>query len=134
MAAWAERTAPSLDALAEIAEAALARLPAVVREAAAGCVLRVADWPDEETLAELDAEAIEITGLYRGLALTERSVADWGTLPDEIWLYRRPILDEWAERGDVPLGNLVAHVLVHEIAHHFGWSDDDIAAVDAWWR
>ncbi len=54
--------------------------------------------------------------------------------PDVIWLFRRPILDEWADRGDVTLADLVAHVLVHELAHHFGWSDDDIAAVDRWWE
>ena len=130
---WAEATAPSLDDLLAMAEAALAALPEPFRGPAARLVVRVADWADEETLDELGVEdALDLTGLYRGVALTERSVEDWGGLPDEVWLYRRAILDEWAERGDVPLGALVRHVLVHEIAHHFGWSDDDIAAIDDW--
>ena len=88
---------------------------------------------DQETLAELEVEdAFELTGLYQGVALTEKSVMDIATEPDTVWLYRRPILEEWAERGDVTLAALVAHVLIHEIAHHFGYSDDDIAAIDDW--
>ena len=63
-----------------------------------------------------------------------KSSADQPQQPDTIWLFRRPILDEWADRGDEMLGHLVAHVLVHELAHHFGWSDDDIAAIDRWWE
>jgi predicted Zn-dependent protease with MMP-like domain len=66
--------------------------------------------------------------------LTEKSVMDQPAQPDTIWLFRRPILDEWCDRGDVGLGDLVAHVLIHELAHHFGWSDDDIAAIDPWWE
>jgi predicted Zn-dependent protease with MMP-like domain len=66
--------------------------------------------------------------------LTEKSVFDTPEAPDIIWLFRRPILDEWAARGDVGLAELVGHVLVHELAHHFGWSDGDIAAIDPWWE
>ena len=125
--------APSAEDIARLAEAALAALPAPFRAAAGGIVIRVADLAEDETLDALGIEdPLELTGLYSGIALTERSVEDAGVLPDEIWLYRRAILDEWAARGDVALDALVAHVLVHELAHHFGWSDADIAAVDDW--
>jgi predicted Zn-dependent protease with MMP-like domain len=126
-------TAPSLADIERMARAAYDALPAVFRQRCEGLLIRVADFADEETLAELEIEsAFELTGLYQGIALTEKSVMDVAPEPDAVWLYRRPILDEWAERGDVTLAALVAHVLVHEIAHHFGYSDDDIAAIDDW--
>ncbi len=125
--------APSLAEMERLAEQAFAALPEEVRAVCAGLVLRVEDFPDEEMLADLGVEdPFELTGLYDGRALTERSVLDQPTRPDIVWLFRRPILEEWIERGDVGLGRLVAHVLVHEIAHHLGWSDDDIRAVDDW--
>ena len=74
------------------------------------------------------------TGLYDGIPMTEKSVMDVPHGPDVVWLFRRPILDEWADRGNVTLTELVAHVTIHEFAHHFGWSDDDIAAIDPWWE
>ena len=80
---------------------------------------------------EID-DPFELTGLYDGIALTQKSVFDQPEGPDIVWLFRRPILEEWIDRGDIALGALVAHVLVHEIAHHLGWSDDDIRAVDDW--
>jgi predicted Zn-dependent protease with MMP-like domain len=84
-------------------------------------------------LAEMGLEdPYELTGLYDGVALTERSVMDQPLRPDAVWLYRRPILEEWIDRGDVGLDKLVSHVLVHEIAHHLGWSDEDIRSVDDW--
>ena len=79
-------------------------------------------------------DPFEITGLYDGIPLTEKSVTDQPGQPDTIWLFRRPILDEWSDRGNVSLGEMVTHVLVHELAHHFGWSDDDIAQIDPWWE
>ena len=86
-------------------------------------------------MRQLDLQSpFELTGLYDGIPLTEKSVMDQPERPDIIWLYRRPILDEWAERGAVPLGALVAHIVVHEFAHHFGWSDSEIARIDAWWE
>ena len=125
--------APSLAEMERLAEQAFAALPEEVRAVCAGLVLRVEDFPDEEMLADLGVEdPFELTGLYDGRALTERSVLDQPTRPDIVWLFRRPILEEWIERGDVGLGRLVAHDLIHEIAHHFGWSDDDIRAVDDW--
>ena len=126
-------TAPSLADIERIARVAYDALPPKFREPCEGLLIRVADFADDETLAEMGiANAFELTGLYRGIALTEKSVMDVATEPDSVWLYRRPILDEWAERGDVTLAALVAHVLIHEIAHHFGYSDDDIAAIDDW--
>ena len=104
-------------------------LPARVRRACADLALRVEDFPPDDVLDEMGIEdPYELTGLYDGIALTERSVMHQPTRPDAVWLYRRPILEEWIDRGDVGLDRLVRHVLVHEIAHHLGWSDDDIRA------
>ncbi|MBP7001603.1 metallopeptidase family protein [Amaricoccus sp.] len=127
------RRAPSLAEIERLADAAFARLPAEVRAACAGLAIRVEDFADAEMLADLGVEdPFELTGLYDGVALPQRSVMGQPTRPDAVWLFRRPILDEWIERGDVALDRLVAHVLVHEIAHHLGWSDDDIRHVDDW--
>lgn len=130
-----DRTAPSLGEIQALAEAARAALPAAFRPAAMAVAIRVEDFAWDELLDELDIDdAFELTGLYDGIPLTEKSVMDSPGQPDVIWLFRRAILDEWVARGNVGLGELVAHVLVHEFAHHFGWSDDDIAAVDRWWE
>ena len=104
-----------------------------MRRACADLLLRVADFAPDDVLDEMEIEdPYELTGLYDGVALTERSVMSQPDRPDAVWLYRRPILEEWIDRGDVALDRLVRHVLVHEIAHHLGWSDDDIRAVDDW--
>ncbi|MFN6980282.1 MAG: metallopeptidase family protein [Gemmobacter sp.] len=128
-------TPPDLAAIEALARAAIARLPAPYRAAAGAVALRVEDFPTEAMLDDLGAEdPFEITGLYDGIPLTEKSVSDQPQGPDVIWLFRRPILDEWCERGDVAIGTLVAHVVVHELAHHFGWTDAQIAAIDRWWE
>lgn len=133
MSRWRGRTAPSLDDIADLAAQARERIPAPFAAEAARVAIRVEDFADEAVLDDLDIEdPFELTGLYDGIALTERSVLHQPTRPDAVWLFRRPILEEWIERGDVGLDRLVAHVLVHEIAHHLGWSDDDIRAVDDW--
>ena len=127
--------APSLGDIELLADRAFRSLPAGVRRACEGLGIRVADFAPDEVLDEMGIEdPFELTGLYEGTALTQRSVFDQPQQPDVVWLYRRPILDEWVERGDVGLDRLVRHVLVHEIAHHLGWSDDDIQAVDDWTR
>jgi predicted Zn-dependent protease with MMP-like domain len=127
--------APDAGEIEALAREAVAGLPEVYRGAAAAVALRVEDWASEDVLDELEIEdAYDLTGLYDGIPLTEKSVMDQPDRPDTIWLYRRPILAEWAGRGDVSLADLVAHVLVHELAHHFGWSDEDIATVDRWWE
>jgi predicted Zn-dependent protease with MMP-like domain len=132
---WSDITAPALDDLERLARAALAALPLPYRQAAAQVQLRIADFASDEMLDELDLnDPYELTGLYVGIPLTEKSVMDQPHGPDTIWLFRRPLLEEWAERGDIALGDLVTHVLVHEIAHHFGWSDDEISAIDRWWE
>lgn len=128
---WKPAAAPSLDDLAALAEAAFAELPAEIRKAAGEVVFRVDDFPDEEMLDALGIEdAFELTGLYQGVDRIHRSVFDPAQEASRVFLFRRPILDEWAERGDVTLGELIAHILVHEIGHHFGLSDDDIHALE----
>lgn len=125
---------PNLDAIEAMARAALEALPEAFQEAARRVVLRVEDFPSERMMAELNlADPFELTGLYEGIPLTEKSMMDQPTGPDIIWLFRRPILDEWCERETEEIATLVAHVLVHELAHHFGWSDEDIATIDRWW-
>jgi len=132
---WAGRTAPSLEEFETLVEAAQAALPAAFRGAAAGVAVRVEDFAPDQVLDEMEiADPFDLTGLYDGTPLTEKSVFDQPDRPDTIWLFRRPILDEWAGRGDVALGELVTHVYVHELAHHLGWSDADIALVDRWWE
>ena len=132
---WAGRQAPGLEVIEAMAEAARAALPPVFVAGARAIVLRVADFASDQMLDEMQIEdGFELTGLYEGIPLTQKSVMDQPIGPDVIWLFRRPILDEWAARGDIGLGALVAHVMVHEMAHHFGWSDDDIAAIDRWWE
>lgn len=127
--------APDVGAIEALALAAIDALPQVYCAAAKAVVLRVVEWPPDDILNEMAIEdAYDITGLYEGIPLTEKSVMDQPYGPDVIWLFRRPILDEWSGRGDVALSDLVAHVLVHELAHHFGWSDADIARIDRWWE
>lgn len=126
-------TAPSLATFEDLAGRALAGLPEAFRAPCEGLAVRVADFAAPEVLADLGLEdPFELTGLYQGTALTEKSVFDVATEPDTIWLYRRPILEEWIERGEVTLEEMITHVLVHEIAHHFGMDDDEIAAIDDW--
>ncbi|MCX7287660.1 MAG: metallopeptidase family protein [Rhodobacterales bacterium] len=127
--------APSLALIEQLAHEAVSTLPAPFREPATLVHLRIEDFASDEVVEELGLnDPFELTGLYEGIPLTEKSTADQMTRPDVVWLFRRPILDEWAERGDVSLQDLVGHVVIHELAHHFGWSDDDIAAVDRWWE
>ncbi len=132
---YADATPPDHDEIAALARAAVARLPEKIRPLAEAVTLRVEDLADEAMLADLGIDnPFELTGLYDGIPLTEKSFADQPAAADTIWLFRRAILDEWVDRGDVELGALVAHVMVHELAHHFGWSDADIARIDRWWE
>ena len=111
--------------------AALERLPGAFREQMGDVVFQVEDFADEETLRDLGMDdPFALTGLYEGHALTERSIEMSGALPTRIRLFRRPILDEWAERGNETLEHLVAHVVIHEVGHHFGLSDDDMHALE----
>ncbi|UWQ57773.1 metallopeptidase family protein [Leisingera caerulea] len=123
-----------LDHFEKIARATIASLPRAFRPAADNVILRIAEWPAPAMLDELGfADPYELTGLYEGIPMTEKSVPDLAPSPDVVWLFRQPILAEWRDRGDVELNQLIAHVVVHEFAHHFGWTDEEIAATDQWW-
>ena len=123
-------TPPSADEMEAIARATLRALPAPFAEHLGDVVLLVEDFADDETLAAMGIEdPFELTGIYEGVPLTERSVEQSGTLPDRVRLFRRPILDEWADGNDT-LEHLVAHVLIHEVGHHFGLSDEDMHALE----
>ncbi len=129
---WTDLPAPSLEDFAALARAAFDALPQPFRGLAGDVVIRVDDFADEETLAMMEMEdPFELTGLYHGVDVGRRDEMGPAADPSRIFLYRRPILDEWAERGDVALGELVAHVLIHEIGHHFGLTDDDIDEIEA---
>jgi predicted Zn-dependent protease with MMP-like domain len=132
MSAWRDAAAPSLDDFAALAEAAFAELPVTLRRQAGEIVFRVDDFATDEVLDDLGIEdPFELTGLYQGVDLGRQSVLDPSPEPARVFLYRRPILDEWVERGDVTLAELVTHVLIHEIGHHFGFSDEAIEAIEA---
>jgi Uncharacterized protein conserved in bacteria len=123
--------APSAEEIEALARAALERLPPQFAEHLGDVVLRVEEFADDELLAEMGIEdPFDLTGVYEGLPLHEKSIAHSGTLPDRIRLFRQPILDEWIARGDETLEHLVAHVLVHEVGHHFGLSDETMHALE----
>ena len=123
-------TSPSADEIEALARSALAALPEPFAAHLSDVVLQVEDFADDETLTAMEIEdPFDLTGIYEGIPLTERSVDQSGNLPDRVRLFRRPILDEWAGGNDT-LEHLVAHVLVHEIGHHFGLSDEDMHALE----
>lgn len=123
-------TPPSLDDINALAKSAWDELPAQFRDLAGDIVIVVQDFAEDDILAELEIEdPFELTGLYQGIDLTHASVMDPTPGQTMVFLYRRPILDEWTDRGDVDLAHLVAHVLVHEIGHHFGLSDEQMDAI-----
>ena len=123
--------APSAAEIEALAGAALERLPEAFRVHLDGVLLLVEDFADPETLADMGIEdPFELTGLYEGVPVGEKHSAPSGTMPDRIRLFRSPILDEWIARGDESLEHLVAHVVIHEVGHHFGLSDADIEALE----
>ncbi|SFK38364.1 metallopeptidase family protein [Methylocapsa palsarum] len=128
---WADLAAPSLADLERLAEAAFAALPDEFRRLCEGLVIQIDDFPDDETLKHMECESdFDLLGLFRGRSLAQGEVgAQTGQFPNMVWLYRRPILDFWADQEDT-LGAVVTHVLVHEIGHHFGLSDEDMAAIE----
>ena len=128
---WTDLKAPSLADMEVMAHEMFERLPEHFRTMCEGVIIRVDDFPTEEVLDQLDAESeFDLLGLFQGTGVPFRSNDELPRLPNMIWLYRRPILDYWAEH-DESLGHIVRHVLIHEIGHHFGMSDDDMAAIEA---
>jgi predicted Zn-dependent protease with MMP-like domain len=121
---------PSADEMEAIARRALEALPAPFSDHLKDVVLLIEDFADDETLDAMEiGDPFDLTGIYEGIPLTERSVEHSGTMPDQIRLFRRPILDEWAAGGET-LEHLVAHVLIHEVGHHFGLSDEAMHALE----
>ena len=124
-------TAPSLDEMEALARTALARLPEPFAAHLGDVILRVEEFADDETLAALGIEdPFELTGVYEGLPVGEKQGGVSGAMPERIRLFREPILDEWIARGDETLEHLVAHVLIHEVGHHFGLSDEAMEALE----
>ncbi len=127
---WSDIEAPSLADFEAMATAAWNRLPGEFRRAAGDVVIRVEDFATDEVLDQMSIQdPFDLTGLYQGVSMDRKSVSDVPQQPDMVFLYRRPLMDEWAE-GGLPLGDLIAHVLIHEIGHHFGLSDDDMARIE----
>jgi predicted Zn-dependent protease with MMP-like domain len=126
----ARRQAPSLADLEDLAARAFAALPSEFKALCEGLVIRIEDFPDDETLDEMQAESeFDLLGLFRGRGLPQRGDYQTGEFPNMVWLYRRPILDYWCEHEET-LGAIVTHVLVHEIGHHFGFSDEDMEGIE----
>jgi predicted Zn-dependent protease with MMP-like domain len=129
---WTTAVAPSLDDIERLAIAAWQRLPGEFRRVCGDVVIRIDEFATEEVLGSLGIESpFDLMGLYQGVSLDRRSVMDPPREPDRVFLYRRAILDYWADTGDESLGDLVTHVLVHEIGHHFGFCDADMEAIEA---
>jgi predicted Zn-dependent protease with MMP-like domain len=129
--AWRPIKAPSLEEFEVIAAEVFRRLPQKFRALCEGVVIQVDDFPTDEVLDHMDIESpFDLMGLFQGVGLPFRSESLSGQMPNMVWLYRRPILDYWAEH-DETLGAVIAHVLVHEIGHHFGLSDEDMNAIEA---
>lgn len=124
--------APSLDDIAAMAQEALDSLDEPFRTHARSVAIKVEDFADDETLETMKIEnPYELTGLYSGVALTLETPSAPSNMPPMVWLYRMPILDEWSVTGDITLEELVAHVVVHELGHHFGWSDEEMDVMNA---
>lgn len=123
-------TAPSLDDVVALADTAFAAIPGRLRAMVDGVAIRVEEFPDDETVRDMELDSpFDLLGLYVGTPFGEKSVSQSAQHPDLIFLYRRPILDYWCETGE-DLAHIVRHVLIHEIGHHFGFSDDDMEALE----
>jgi predicted Zn-dependent protease with MMP-like domain len=129
---WQRAKAPTLEEFETMATAAFTELPEHFRKRCGDVLIRVEDFPEDDVLKEMEAESpFELLGLFTGVGLSQDgAIAETGRMPNTVHLYRRPILDYWAEH-DEALGAIVTHVLVHEIGHHFGLSDEDMEAIEA---
>lgn len=127
---WAGAKAPTLAEFEILAAVAWEKLPPEFREVAGDLLIRVEDFATDEILDSLGIDdPFELTGLYQGVSLTKHSLMESAREPDMVFLYRRAILDEWTENGE-ELGHLISHVLIHEIGHHFGFSDEDMDGIE----
>lgn len=128
---WRRARAPTLAEFDALARAAYDGLPSPFRAMCGNVVIHVADFAEEDILDELGIDdAFALTGLYEGVDVTRESVSNPASTPSHVHLYRRPILEEWADNGDITLGDLITHVLVHEIGHHFSLSDEQMHAIE----
>jgi predicted Zn-dependent protease with MMP-like domain len=128
---WQNASAPTLAEFEVLAAAAWERVPSEFRAKAGDVLIRVEDFATDDVLQSLGiGSPFELLGLYHGVSLNHKSVMDLPRQPDMVFLYRRAILEEWSESG-VSLGDLITHVLVHEIGHHFGFSDADMSRIEA---
>jgi predicted Zn-dependent protease with MMP-like domain len=131
MTEWSKASAPNLAEFEQIADAAYRRLPSRFRALTEDLVIRIEDFPAEDVLDQFGLQSpFDLLGLYSGVDLAKKSVMDVTSLPDMVFLYRRPILDYWSEHEET-LGGVITHVLVHEIGHHFGLSDADMARIES---
>lgn len=128
---WRDRRAPTLAEFDALAQSAYDGLPPQFRAMCGNVVIHVADFAEDDALADLGIESpFDLTGLYEGVDVTHESISDPAATPSHVHLYRRPLLEEWAENGEITLGELITHVLVHEIGHHFGLSDEQMHAIE----
>lgn len=124
-----------IDDITRYAKAALNGLPQPFRDLCRDVLLQVVDWPEADMLSELGIDdRLELTGMYDGIPVTQKSNTDPSPFPDTVWLFAQPILAEWRDRADDTLEDIVHHIVIHEIAHHFGWTDEEIARIDQWWE
>ncbi len=127
---WRDKLSPSIGTLESLAIEAYGQLPEAFRQLATNLVIRIAEFPDDEIFEDMALETpFDLLGLFEGRGIGERFSMETGEMPNKITLYRRPILDYWAENQET-LGDIVTHVLIHEIGHHFGLSDDDMQAIE----
>jgi predicted Zn-dependent protease with MMP-like domain len=129
--AWSSLKAPTLEEMETMAHAEFERLPQAFRKLCDGLIIRVDDFATDEVLDQMGIEnEFDLLGLFQGVGLPFQSHSDPNPMPNMVWLYRRPILDYWSEH-DETIGHIVRHVLIHEIGHHFGLSDDDMERIEA---
>jgi predicted Zn-dependent protease with MMP-like domain len=128
---WRDRHAPSLEIFEQLAREAYGNLPHEFRDLASDLIIQITDFPTDEVFDDMALETpFDLLGLFEGRGIGERFSFETGEMPNRITLYRRPILDYWAE-NDETLGDIIVHVLIHEIGHHFGLSDDDMERIEA---
>jgi predicted Zn-dependent protease with MMP-like domain len=127
---WRDRHAPSMQVMESLAQEAFSHLPEEFRMLTGNLIIELAEFPDDDVFEDMALETpFDLLGLFEGRGITERFSVETGDMPNRILLYRRPILDYWAENEET-LGDIITHVLIHEIGHHFGLSDDDMQAIE----